>query len=211
MQLKPEEISNVIRSQIKYYENTIKSNETGTILNVGDGIARAGGLINCMAGELLEFEDGSFRAELICGDARNSLPEDFQADAVLLDGFSPDTNPELWTQEFIAALKARMKPDGMLATYSTAYPVCGALLQNGFLLYNSEPFGRKRGSLLAALQPQSNLPSLSEKDRLIITKSTAGTPYSDPELNSTREQILHRHLETVTMLRKQGIPKWFRK
>ena len=60
MQLKPEEISKVIRSQIKYYENTIKQNETGTILNVGDGIARAGGLLNVMAGELLEFEDGSF-------------------------------------------------------------------------------------------------------------------------------------------------------
>ena len=60
MQLKPEEISQVIRSQIKYYENTIRQNETGTVLNVGDGIARASGLFNCMAGELLEFEDGSF-------------------------------------------------------------------------------------------------------------------------------------------------------
>ena len=60
MQLKPEEISKVIRSQIKYYENTIRQNETGTVLLVGDGIARASGLINCMAGELLEFEDGSF-------------------------------------------------------------------------------------------------------------------------------------------------------
>ena len=60
MQLKPEEISKVIRSQIKYYENTIQQNETGTVLMVGDGIARASGLIDCMAGELLEFEDGSF-------------------------------------------------------------------------------------------------------------------------------------------------------
>ncbi len=60
MQLKPEEISSVIRSQIKHYENAIKQNETGTVLNVGDGIARASGLVNCMAGELLEFEDGSF-------------------------------------------------------------------------------------------------------------------------------------------------------
>ena len=65
MQLKPEEISKVIRSQIKYYDNAIKQNETGTVLMVGDGIARASGLINCMAGELLEFEDGSF------GMARN--------------------------------------------------------------------------------------------------------------------------------------------
>ena len=60
MQLKPEEISKVIRSQIKYYDNAIKQNETGTVLMVGDGIARASGLVNCMAGELLEFEDGSF-------------------------------------------------------------------------------------------------------------------------------------------------------
>ena len=52
MQLKPEEISKVIRSQIKYYDNAIRQNETGTILMVGDGIARASGLVNCMAGEL---------------------------------------------------------------------------------------------------------------------------------------------------------------
>lgn len=60
MQLKPEEISRVIRSQIKYYENSIRQDETGTVLLVGDGIARASGLVNCMAGELLEFEDGSY-------------------------------------------------------------------------------------------------------------------------------------------------------
>ena len=60
MQLKPEEISKVIRSQIKYYDNAIQQSETGTVLMVGDGIARASGLTNCMAGELLEFEDGSF-------------------------------------------------------------------------------------------------------------------------------------------------------
>ena len=41
MQLKPEEISKVIRSQIKYYDNAIQQNETGTVLMVGDGIARA--------------------------------------------------------------------------------------------------------------------------------------------------------------------------
>ena len=57
MELKPEKISQVIRSQIKYY---IIQNETGTVLTVGDGIARVSGLVNCMAGELLEFSDGTF-------------------------------------------------------------------------------------------------------------------------------------------------------
>ena len=60
MQLKPEEISKIIRSQIKHYENTIQRSETGTVILVGDGIARASGLDYCMAGELVEFENGAF-------------------------------------------------------------------------------------------------------------------------------------------------------
>ncbi len=60
MELKPEKISEVIRSQIKYYQNAIVQNETGTVLTVGDGIARVSGLSNCMSGELLEFQDGTF-------------------------------------------------------------------------------------------------------------------------------------------------------
>jgi len=60
MELKPEKISEVIRSQIKNYQNAIIQNETGSVLTVGDGIARVSGLLNCMSGELLEFENGTF-------------------------------------------------------------------------------------------------------------------------------------------------------
>ena len=60
MQLKPEQISKIIRSQIKHYSNTIEQSETGTVIMVGDGIARASGLDNCMAGELVQFENGEF-------------------------------------------------------------------------------------------------------------------------------------------------------
>ncbi len=60
MELKPEKISEVIRSQIKNYQNAIIQNETGSVLTVGDGIARVSGLLNCMAGELLEFQNGTF-------------------------------------------------------------------------------------------------------------------------------------------------------
>ena len=60
MQLKPEQISRIIRSQIKYYENAIEQTETGTVTMVGDGIARAAGLDNCMAGELVQFEGGTY-------------------------------------------------------------------------------------------------------------------------------------------------------
>ena len=60
MQLKPEQISRIIRSQIKYYENAIEQTETGTVTMVGDGIAHAAGLDNCMAGELVQFESGTY-------------------------------------------------------------------------------------------------------------------------------------------------------
>ena len=104
-----------------------------------------------------------------------------------------------------------MKPAGVLATYSSAYPVCGALLQNGFQVYMSEPFGRKRGGLLASLTPQTGLIPLPEKDFLITTRSTAGTPYADPALSASRETILRNHAARISELRKLGMPKWFRK
>lgn len=60
MQLKPEDISKIIKSQIEHYENKIERAETGTVILVGDGIARAYGLENCMSNELVEFANGEF-------------------------------------------------------------------------------------------------------------------------------------------------------
>jgi len=60
MNARPEEISNIIKEQIKQYNNKVEMRETGTVILVGDGIARVYGLRDCMASELLEFEDGSF-------------------------------------------------------------------------------------------------------------------------------------------------------
>ncbi len=59
MSQKPEEISNIIKEQIKHYKNHIEMSEVGTVVLVGDGIARVYGLRNCMANELLKFDDGS--------------------------------------------------------------------------------------------------------------------------------------------------------
>lgn len=60
MELRPEEITNLIRAQIKNYESKIEQNDTGTVILVGDGIARAAGLSNCMVNELVEFPTGEF-------------------------------------------------------------------------------------------------------------------------------------------------------
>ncbi len=60
MELRPEEITKLIRAQIKNYENKLETSETGIVILVGDGIARVSGLDKCMAGELIEFPNGSF-------------------------------------------------------------------------------------------------------------------------------------------------------
>jgi len=75
---RPEEISSIIKSQIKNYTAKIDMTETGKVILVGDGIARVYGLRNCMANELLEFDGGSF------GVAQN-LEEDTVSVAILSD------------------------------------------------------------------------------------------------------------------------------
>ena len=58
MDIRAEEISKILKAQIKNYDARVSVAETGTILSVGDGIARIHGLRNVMAGELLEFPGG---------------------------------------------------------------------------------------------------------------------------------------------------------
>ncbi|MBQ3486141.1 MAG: F0F1 ATP synthase subunit alpha [Clostridia bacterium] len=78
MSNRPEEISSILKEQIRNYKSKIEMAETGTVITVGDGIARVYGLRSCMANELLRFEDGSY------GMAQN-LEEDTVSVAVLSD------------------------------------------------------------------------------------------------------------------------------
>jgi len=55
--IRPDEISSIIREQIEKYDQDVKVDNIGTVLQVGDGIARVYGLDQVMSGELLEFED----------------------------------------------------------------------------------------------------------------------------------------------------------
>ncbi|MCQ4088124.1 F0F1 ATP synthase subunit alpha [Saccharibacillus sp. JS10] len=58
MSIRPDEISTLIKNQIQQYQNEIEVAEVGTVIQIGDGIARAHGLDNVLAGELLEFSNG---------------------------------------------------------------------------------------------------------------------------------------------------------
>ncbi len=76
MELRPEEISNIIKEQITHYQSQIKLTDVGTVVTVGDGIAHVHGLENCMSGELLEFPGGVY------GMAQN-LEEDLVGAVIL--------------------------------------------------------------------------------------------------------------------------------
>ena len=75
-QIRADEISRLLREEIENYEKAVNVAETGSVISVGDGIARIYGLENVMAGELIEFKGG------VSGIALN-LEED-QVGAVLL-------------------------------------------------------------------------------------------------------------------------------
>ena len=60
MELRPEEITKLIRQQIKNYEHRLEASETGIVVLVGDGIAKVSGLDKCMAGELVELSNGAY-------------------------------------------------------------------------------------------------------------------------------------------------------
>src|SRR5438874_1504132 len=79
-QIRADEISRLLREEIENYDRAVNVAETGSVISVGDGIARIYGLENVMAGELIEFKGG------VSGIALN-LEED-QVGAVLLGDFS---------------------------------------------------------------------------------------------------------------------------
>ena len=76
---------------------------------------------------------------------------------------------------------------------------------------SSNPVGMIRFGLAAFLPPaDSALAPFPEKERAITLRSTAGTPYRDPELNRTRDEIKKARGEEVLRLRASGVPKWYR-
>ncbi|MHB1393269.1 MAG: F0F1 ATP synthase subunit alpha [Clostridia bacterium] len=60
MSIKPDEISGILKERIKHFDQRLQSSDVGTVIQVGDGIARVYGLRNCMVNELLEFTNGIF-------------------------------------------------------------------------------------------------------------------------------------------------------
>jgi tRNA U34 5-methylaminomethyl-2-thiouridine-forming methyltransferase MnmC len=124
---------------------------------------------------------------LILGDARITLPENIQVDAIFLDPFSPTKCPQLWTVEFLGKLAQCLKKDGLLATYSCAASVRSALMEVGLAIGQAPNVGRRSPGTIASYSNHNLVPlSLQEQEHL---KTKAAIPYRDPFLRDSSEEI----------------------
>ncbi|HOK04838.1 MAG TPA: MnmC family methyltransferase, partial [Victivallales bacterium] len=154
------------------------------------------------------FSNKNLKIQIIEGDARKNIQKIMKFfDAIYLDPFAPDRNIELWTYDFIKEITKKMKNDSILATYSSAYPVRGAMIRAGLFIGDILSSNRKKATI-AALQKELIPNPIPQKEFNIIMRTTTGLPYRDPGLCSSIEKIIDLRKKTLYKLRKKGIPKW---
>ena len=128
------------------------------------------------------------------GDAR-WLIQSLEAesfDIVFHDPFSSQHCPELWTVEFFQQLHRVMKPDGVLLTYSSSLPVCGAMLEAGFLIGETKPGHQMGNGTIAAKRSVDLEFPISKKP-----DERRSIPYRDPHLCATSKTILRNRQEAI--------------
>jgi tRNA U34 5-methylaminomethyl-2-thiouridine-forming methyltransferase MnmC len=149
-----------------------------------------------------QVQDQRLRARLEWGDARQTIQlvrnsfagangdQEFLADAIFLDPFSPRSCPQLWTIEFLALVAACCAPDSLLATYSCAAAVRTALQATGLVIADLPAVGRKSPGTVASWNPQllPALPRVAQEH--LLTK--AAVPYRDPQLQDSINTIIQR-------------------
>lgn len=140
------------------------------------------------------FRSDRLNATLHYGDARQTIQlaegDGIRADAVFLDPFSPKRCPQLWTVDFLARVARCTKPNGYLATYSCAAAVRSALIEVGFAIASTPPFGRNAPGTIASLEA-AELPPLPAIEREHLS-TRAAIPYRDPSWCDPAEAIVRR-------------------
>ncbi|HRR06744.1 MAG TPA: TIGR01212 family radical SAM protein, partial [Victivallales bacterium] len=147
------------------------------------------------------FSNKNLKIQIIEGDARKNIQKIMKFfDAIYLDPFAPDRNIELWTYDFIKEITKKMKNDSILATYSSAYPVRGAMIRAGLFIGDILSSNRKKATI-AALQKELIPNPIPQKEFNIIMRTTTGLPYRDPGLCSSIEKIIDLRKKTLYKLR----------
>ena len=152
------------------------------------------------------FQSGRFGAELLWGDARFTVSRlcSRAFDAIFLDAFSTQRNPELWTFDFLSLLASMLTPDGVLVTYCAALPVRSAFMKAGLHVGETSPMGRKRGGTIAARSAELIECPLPAAEKVTIQTTSRGLPYRDPSRAWSAKRILRDREERVRAVKAGG-------
>lgn len=144
--------------------------------------------------------------DLLWGDARHTITKlSGEFDLIWLDAFSTQRNSELWTVDFFSNLLPLLAPSGVLCTYCAAIPVRSGLLEAGFYVGETEPFGRQRGGTIGSKAPELISRPLPDRDMFLIS-STRGTPYRDPNGTRSNKEILRARESEILTRKNLGAP-----
>lgn len=158
----------------------------------------------------LQIQTDRLKANLLIGDARQTIQtvmqQNFQADAIFLDPFSPPKCPQLWTVEFIDLVAKCLDQKGYLATYSCAAAVRFAMQQASLKVASTPAVGRRSPGTLARWIPE-DLEALSPQEQEHL-HTNAAIPYRDPELNDDRETILARRKQEQSVSSLESTSQW---
>ena len=164
------------------------------------------------------------KGTMLWGDARQTLahiPSDRRFDLILLDAFSPGRCPELWSEEFLHALAARLAPGGRLLTYSRAAAIRASLRRAGLDLFSLLPApGERPGWSSGTLAVQPGIKPISdngpgwrafsqmEEEHL---QTRAAIPFRDPCGTDSNGTILQRRCDEQHRCSLEATNAWQRR
>ncbi|OKH14646.1 tRNA (5-methylaminomethyl-2-thiouridine)(34)-methyltransferase MnmD [[Limnothrix rosea] IAM M-220] len=173
-----------------------------------------------LLGELshrFEVQTEKLAAQLLIGDARQTIQlaiaQNFQADAIFLDPFSPPKCPQLWTVEFLKLVAQCLDKQSYLATYSCAAAIRQAMTLANLKFGGTPGVGRRSPGTLARFTTE-HLEPLSQQE-IEHLKTRAAIPYRDPDLKGDRQTILERRIleqqQTTLESTSQWKKRWLKK
>ncbi|MEW5892545.1 MAG: bifunctional tRNA (5-methylaminomethyl-2-thiouridine)(34)-methyltransferase MnmD/FAD-dependent 5-carboxymethylaminomethyl-2-thiouridine(34) oxidoreductase MnmC [Pseudomonadota bacterium] len=149
----------------------------------------------------IDLEGGALCLTLLLGEAQAMLRQLVaQVDAIYLDGFAPDKNPELWCAAVYQPLARLARPGATLATYTVAAAVRAGLTQAGFVCEKRPGYARKREMLAGRYEPAHTLSPLpnepAERRAIVIGAGLAGCAVSERlAARGWQVSLIERHAE----------------
>ena len=154
--------------------------------------------------EFGSWEDMSSKGKILWGDARQkiaAIPQSIKFDIIFHDAFSPQSCPELWSDEFLKKLAQRLAPNGRLVTYCSAAAIRKSLKESGLTLHSLKPIKAQQGKWsngTIAINQLSDIKQLETKNTSIPLSAmeeehlltSAAIPYRDPTGKSSSKEIL---------------------